>query len=136
MIADVCRRMSTNRVGAILLMEDGVLRGLFTERDLMTAVVGQDRDPQRTRVGHVATREVVTIDVDAPLKSVLQVFRERRFRHLPVVENGKPVGILSTRDFLHFLVEGLERYIDESKYKRELAEGIDPYDHIGGSYGR
>jgi CBS domain-containing protein len=79
---------------------------------------------------------VVTIDIDAPFKAVLQVFRERRFRHLPVVEAGKPVGILSTRDFLAYLVEGLERYIDEVKYKHNLAEGIDPYDHIGGSYGR
>jgi CBS domain-containing protein len=136
MVADVSRRMSTNRVGAILIVEDGNLRGLFTERDLMTRVVGDDRDPQRTRVGNVATREVVTIDVNAPLKSVLQLFREKKFRHLPVVDGGKPVGILSTRDFLEFLVEGLERYIDESKYKTELAEGIDPYDHIGGSYGR
>lgn len=54
----------------------------------------------------------------------------------PVTENGKAVGILSTRDFLAFLVEGLERYIDERKYSQEIAEGADPYDHLGGAYGK
>jgi CBS domain-containing protein len=79
---------------------------------------------------------VVTIDINAPLKSVLQVFREKKFRHLPVIDSGKPVGILSTRDFLEYLVEGLERFIDEAKYAQNLTQGIDPYDHIGGSYDR
>ncbi|MBI4515950.1 MAG: CBS domain-containing protein [Deltaproteobacteria bacterium] len=136
MVAEVAARMSRNRIGAVLVVEGGRLRGLFSERDLMTRVVGEQRDPQTTRVGQVATATLVTIDVNAPLKSVLQVFRENKFRHLPVVDDGKPVGILSTRDFLEYLVEGFERFIDESKYKRDLAEGVDPYDHIGGSYGR
>jgi CBS domain-containing protein len=74
--------------------------------------------------------------VHAPLKGVLQVLRQKKFRHLPVVRSGKPVGILSTRDFFEYLVDGLERYIDELKYKRDLAAGVDPYDHLGGAYGR
>jgi CBS domain-containing protein len=136
LVAEAAHRMSTNKVGALLVIDQGVLRGLLSERDMLTRVVGDGREPRATRVGDVATREVVTIDIGAPLKSVLQLFREKRFRHLPVIEAGKPVGILSTRDFLDYLVEGLERYIDEAKYAHNLAEGIDPYDHIGGSYGR
>jgi CBS domain-containing protein len=135
-VAEVARRMSRNRVGAVLVVEHDALLGLFSERDLLTRVVQQNRDPQGTRVGDVATREVHTIDVGAPLKDVLNVFRQKKFRHLPVVRGARPVGILSTRDFLEYLVEGLEHYIDQLKYKRELAEGIDPYDHVGGSYGR
>ncbi len=136
MVAEVARRMSRNRVGAVLVVEDNALRGLFSERDLLTRVVQENRDPQATRVGDVATRAVHTVDVGAPLKEVLNVFRQKKFRHLPVVRGTTPVGILSTRDFLEYLVEGLEHYIDQLKYKRELAEGIDPYDHVGGSYGR
>jgi CBS domain-containing protein len=135
-VAEAARRMSTNKIGALMVVDQGVLRGLLSERDVLTRVVGDGREPRATRVGDVATRDVVTIDINAPLKSVLQLFREKRFRHLPVVDAGKPVGILSTRDFLEYLVEGLERYIDEVKYAHNLAEGIDPYDHIGGSYGR
>jgi CBS domain-containing protein len=135
-VAEVARRMNRNRVGAILIVEHNILRGLFSERDLLTRVLEGGRDPRTTRVGDVATRDVCTIDAGAPLRDVLAVFREKKFRHLPVVRGTTPVGILSTRDFLEYLVEGLEHYIDQLKYKREVAEGIDPYDHVGGSYGR
>src|SRR5512135_1269543 len=136
MVIEVARRMGRNRVGAVLIVEHNILRGLFSERDLLTRVVQEGRDPRTTRVADVATHRVCTIDVEDPIKEVLAVFRQKKFRHLPVVRDGTPVGILSTRDFLEYLVEGLEHYIDQLKYKRELAEGIDPYDHVGGSYGR
>ena len=135
-VAVAAGRMCANRVGAVLLVRDGTLRGLFSERDLLTRVVGEARDPATTGLEAVATADVVTIDVGTPIRTVAALLREKRFRHLPVLEDGKPVGILSTRDFLDYVVEGLERYIDDMKYKRDLAAGIDPYDHIGGSYGR
>jgi CBS domain-containing protein len=135
-VAEAVRRMSNNKVGAVLLVENALLCGLFSERDLVNRVVREGRDPQRTDVGDVATRDLVTIDVNASLKGVLQILRQNKFRHLPVLSGGKPVGILSTRDFFEYLVDGLERYIDEWKYKRELAAGLDPYDHLGGAYGR
>jgi len=136
MVADVARRMIANRVGAVMVVEDAALLGLFSERDLLTRVVGEQRDPQQTPVSSVATTEVVSIERSAPFKRVLEVFRQKKFRHLPVTDAGKPVGILSTRDFLEYLVGGLERYIDDLKYRHDLESGIDPYDHIGGAYGR
>jgi len=135
-VAEVARRMARNRVGAILLVDKGDLWGLFSERDLLTRVVHENRDPNSIDVGAVATRNPVTVDIDAPVKQVLQIFREGKFRHLPVMRDGKPAGILSTRDFLEHLVDGLERYIEDMRYNRDLAAGIDPYDHVGGSYGR
>jgi CBS domain-containing protein len=135
-VAQVARRMATNKVGAVLLIEKGELWGLFSERDLLTRVVRKNRDPRMTSVGEVATRKVVTVDLGAPPKAVLQIFRQKKFRHLPITRNGKPVGILSTRDFLDFLIHGLERYVDQLRYKDDLARGVDPYDHLGGSYGR
>jgi CBS domain-containing protein len=135
-VADVARRMSQHRIGAVLVLDQGALCGLLSERDIMSRVVARGRDPHTARVGEIATQGVTVVDVDAPLKTVLAVFREKGFRHLPVVQAGKPVGILSTRDFLAYLVDGLERYIDEAKYASSLAADVDPYDHIGGSYGR
>jgi CBS domain-containing protein len=135
-VADVARRMATNKVGAVLVVQDGKLQGLFSERDLLSRVVAELRDPRTTRVGQVATAKLITIEPHTHVKTVLELFREKKVRHLPVVHDGKPVGILSTRDFLEYLVGGLENYIDDMRYKRELSEGIDPYDHIGGSYGR
>jgi CBS domain-containing protein len=135
-VSVVARRMCANKVGAVLLVQQGELCGLFSERDLLTRVVEPHRDPTFLDVASVATRDVVTVDANASVKTVLQLFRQHRFRHLPIVRDGKPVGILSTRDFLDFLVDGLERHIDALKYKHDLDAGYDPYDHLGGAYGR
>jgi len=135
-VLEATRRLAANRVGAVLVVQNGTLQGLFSERDLVTRVLGAQRDPAATPVAAVATNDVVCVDVEARVRDVLATFRDKRFRHLPVTENGKPVGILSTRDFLAFLVDGLERYIDQRKYAKEIAEGGDPYDHLGGAYGK
>jgi CBS domain-containing protein len=133
-VADVARRMVENRVGAVMVVEEGRLLGIVSERDLVARVIAEGRDPRTATASTVATSEVVTVDADAPVRSVLETFRNRRFRHLPVVEDGRPVGILSTRDFLAFLVEGLEQFIHEERYREQLAAGADPYDHLGGGY--
>ena len=133
MVAD---RMARNRVGAVVVLDGERLAGIFSERDLLNRVIGAQRDLRATRVGDVATLDVVTIDAEQPVRSVVDTFRARRFRHLPVVRDGRLVGILSTRDFLAFVVEGLERYVEKARYDQELAAGTDPYDDIGGSYGR
>jgi CBS domain-containing protein len=135
-VAGVANRMAENQVGVLLVRDGDTLRGVFSERDLLKRVVGEGRDPYATNVETVMTTDIVTADVTTPIKEVLQIFREHRIRHIPVVRDGKPVGILSTRDFLGFLVEGLERFIEEAMYSEEILEGSDPYDHIGGSYGR
>ena len=135
-VAEAARRMVANHVGAVLIVEDGQVRGLLSERDVVDRVVAAGRDPQRTLVAEVATRDVVTIDAAAPLRSVLETFRARRFRHLPVTRGGHLAGILSTRDFLAFVVEGLERHIERARYDQSLAAGADPYDHFGGGYGK
>lgn len=135
-VRTVADRMAANRIGAVLVLDGERLQGIFSERDLLTRVIGAQRDLSTTRVGDVATRDVVTIDADQPVRSVVDTFRARRFRHLPVVRDGRPVGILSTRDFLAVVVDGLERFVEQSRYDQTLAAGGDPYDHVGGSYGR
>jgi CBS domain-containing protein len=129
-------RMASNRIGAVVVLDGDRLAGIFSERDLLTRVIGAQRDLDTTRVGDVATRDVVTVDAAQPVRSVVEVFRAHRLRHLPVVRDGHPVGILSTRDFLAFVVDGLERYVEQARYDQTLAAGNDPYDHIGGSYDR
>jgi CBS domain-containing protein len=57
-------------------------------------------------------------------------------RHLPVLSDGRPVGILSARDFFEAVSGGLEALIERARYDEKLRDNIDPYDHLGGSYGR
>lgn len=136
-VVTVAERMARNRVGAVLVVDDqGNLIGLVSERDLLTRVIAEHYDPETTGIGDIKTEHPVTVDVNQSLKEALAIFRQRRFRHLPVTENGKPVGILSTSDLHEFLVEGFERLVDDLKYRNVLSEGEDPYDHFGGQYGR
>lgn len=128
--------MVKNGVGAVLVLDGGALRGILSERDVVERVVGEGKDPSTTRVGDVATAQPVTVDVDTPLRECAEILRSKGFRHLPVLRGGRPEGILSSRDFFAFIAEGFERLVETLRYEKSLAEGEDPYAHMGGSYGR
>lgn len=135
-VADAARLMAQNQVGAVLVVEGETLRGILSERDVASRVVAEGRDPATTKVSEVATADVVDVEVGTPVRKCVELQLAMGIRHLPVTENGKPVGVLSSRDFLAYVVEGLERVIDQIRYEQKLREGEDPYDHLGGSYGK
>ena len=92
--------MAAKNVGAILVVDDNLLVGIFTERDLLARVVAQGLDAHVTPLSDVMTRSPQTIDPDKPFGCALLVMYEKGFRHLPVVESGKPIGIVSSRSAL------------------------------------
>ena len=95
------RLMKENHVGAVIVVEDdGSLAGVFTERDALFRVIAEGRDVQATRLTDVMTRNPQTIHPDKPFADALHVMYEGGFRHVPVVENGRPVGMISARDAL------------------------------------
>ena len=89
--------MAARKVGAILVVNDERLIGIFTERDLLVRVVAQGLDTQATRLADVMTSEPQTVDPAKPFGYALLLMHEKGFRHLPVVEDGKPIGIISSR---------------------------------------
>ena len=135
-VADVARRMKDDSIGAVLLVEGGRLAGIFSERDLVLRVTAEGRDAAKTPVGDVATREVMSVAPDASIRTCAEKLRTHGIRHLPVVEGGQPVGIVSARDFFDAVSGELERFIEHARYDEELRGAQDPYDHLGGSYGR
>jgi CBS domain-containing protein len=96
--AAIC--MSERQVGAVLVTRDGALEGIFTERDLLHRVVAPGRDPNGTRLVEVMTKNPDTIEADDYAIEALSRMSERGYRHLPVLDNGRLVGIVSRRDFL------------------------------------
>lgn len=100
-VADVADRMSQLNVGAILVARDGRLCGLFSERDLMTRVVVERRDPAATMVSTVMTADLATIEESASLDEALARMQEYGCRHLPVMRGENVVGLLSMRDLMH-----------------------------------
>jgi len=94
------RLMKEHHVGALMVVEQGQLAGVFTERDALFRVIAEGRDVQGTRVADVMTRNPQTIHPDKPFADALHVMYEGGFRHVPVVEDGRPVGMISARDAL------------------------------------
>lgn len=135
-VADAARRMGEASVGAVVVVEGGRIAGIFTERDLLKRVVGAGADPASTPVGSVATREVVSVAPGTSLRECADALKSHGVRHLPVANKGELLGIISARDFFEAVAGGMERLIERVRYDEQLRENTDPYDHLGGSYGR
>src|SRR5262245_6643789 len=99
-VAAAARLMKEHRIGAILVLDQGRLAGIFTERDALFRVVAEGRDPDKTRVGEVMTANPRTIAPDRPFGHALHLMYEGGFRHVPVVDGGRPLGVVSARDAL------------------------------------
>lgn len=114
LVDQAAKLMAAKNVGAILVVDDGRLVGIFTERDLLVRVVARGLDAHVTQLGEVMTRSPQTIDPDKPFGYALLVMHEKGFRHLPVVDGGKPIGIVSSRSAMdpeleEFAVEASRR---------------------------
>ncbi len=99
-VRDATRQMDARNVGAVLVTQPaGGLIGIFTERDLLRRVVAQGRDPNTTLVTEVMTPDPDTVTPGHLAVDALRMMREGQYRHLPVVDGERVVGILSQRDF-------------------------------------
>jgi CBS domain-containing protein len=116
-VADAARRMAKRNVGAIVLIENERLVGIFTERDIVFRVVARDLDPARTPVGAAMTPSPLTIDAAERFGHALFIMRDNGFRHLPVTENGRLVGIVSARSALD---PELEDFVSEAQRRKHL----------------
>ena len=114
-----CVRMAKKNTGAVLVMKDGALVGIFTERDAVFRVIAQDRDPHGTSLADVMTPSPKTIEPGKTFGHAMLLMHRNGFRHLPVVENGVPIGIVSARNALD---PDLEEFVSEAR-RRESIEG-------------
>ena len=99
-VSAAAQLMKRNEVGAVMVVEEGRLVGVFTERDALFRVLAEGRDTLTTRLADVMTRNPATILPDRPFAEALHIMYEGGFRHVPVVEDGRPVGMVSARDAL------------------------------------
>ena len=97
LVSKAAKLMADKNVGAVMVVEDKRLVGIFTERDIVFRVVARGLDAQMTRLADVMTPAPDTVDPDKPFGYALLVMHERGFRHLPVIQDGKIVGIVSSR---------------------------------------
>lgn len=100
-VLEAARAMKEERVGAVVVLDaQRGPKGCFTERDLMTRVVVEGRDPASTRIEEVMTTELFVAPPEGHVNEFARQMQTRHIRHLPVVEKGKLIGMLSLRDLL------------------------------------
>ena len=110
--------MATRHVGALLVMQQGALLGIISERDYARKVILKNRSSHDTPVGDIMTTSPVTVSPNDTVHHCMELMTDGRFRHLPVVEGGRVVGMLSIGDLVKAVIEEqrgqieqLERYI-------------------------
>lgn len=99
-VREAARRMADRRIGAVLVDDGARLVGIFTERDMITRVVAAGLDPDRTQIRLVMTPDPAMAAPEQRAPDALKLMHEGGFRHLPVAEDGRAIGIVSLRDFL------------------------------------
>jgi CBS domain-containing protein len=97
-IVDAARVMNESDIGDVVVVDGGEVRCIVTDRDIVVRAVAEGRDPQSTSVGDVCTSELVTIEPGASVDDALAKMRQADIRRLPVVQDGRPVGIVSLGD--------------------------------------
>lgn len=108
MVIEALRQMRDNRVRSVVVMDDGVLVGIVTQGDCAIKVLLPGLDAKQTPVGQVMTRNPVTVKLDDSLEGCMAVMSTRGFRHLPVLDAGKVVGVISIGDVVKDTIRNLE----------------------------
>ena len=111
-VFEAVQKMVEARIGAVLVVDEGKLVGIFSERDVLVRVVSLRRDPLTTPVAHVMTIDPITIDAGTPVEDVLDQHSGKEFRHLPVLDEGHLVGMVSVRDLLRWVAQNNNAQVD------------------------
>ncbi len=91
-------------IGALLVMEGETLQGIISERDLINKLINKKLDPNTVKVSELMTRNVLTVTPETTVQQAMEIMTEKRFRHLPVLENNKLVGIISIGDITRWVM--------------------------------
>jgi CBS domain-containing protein len=97
-LQDAAREMKSDDIGAVLVEDKGSVAGILTDRDIVVRAIAEGRDPSSTKVGDVATRDVKTLTPDSTVEDAIKIVREQHVRRIPVVQDGRPAGIVTIGD--------------------------------------
>lgn len=117
-VIDAVKVMAEKKVGALLVLEDGKLKGIISEQDYTRKVILTCLDADHMSVRDIMTKQVIVTKPDQPIHEVMAIMTDRRIRHLPVMQDGELVGLVSIGDLVkeiiseqQFIIAQLENYI-------------------------
>ena len=99
-VFEAAKKMRDHKVGALMVVEKDTLSGIFTERDLMIRVIAEGHDPKKVKVSEYMTSSVATASPETPISEAANLMSQSRIRHLPVIQDGKLFGLVSSGDIL------------------------------------
>jgi len=118
MVIEALELMSERNIGAAMVMEKDQLVGIFSERDYARKGILQDRKAKSTTIAEVMTEHVITVGPESSINECMRLMSEKKFRHLPVLEDGRVVGLISIGDVVtaiireqEYRIQSLEQYI-------------------------
>jgi len=97
-VKDAAGYMRDRNIGDVLVVDDGSVRGIVTDRDIVVRCVADGADVRQAKVGDMCSADLTTVRADAPIEEAARIMRDNALRRLPVVDNGRPVGIVSVGD--------------------------------------
>jgi CBS domain-containing protein len=100
--------LAEKRIGAVPVIDDGQVRGIFSERDVIYGLARDGAVALDEKVADVMIAPAITVDPDTPVMSALLLMTRRRIRHLPVLSEGKPIGFVSIGDLVKFRIDKIE----------------------------
>jgi CBS domain-containing protein len=112
-VIDAIRLMAEKRIGAVLVLQGGKLAGILSERDYARKIVLEGRSSKDTPVRDIMTANLVTVKPGDSAQSCMQIMTERRIRHLPVLDNGELVGVVSIGDLVKAVIEDQQLELDQ-----------------------
>ena len=118
-VLEAARQMEAKGVGAVLVVEDGRVSGIFTERDAVFRVIARGLPPDTTTLADVMTREPQTMGPNARFGTALALMHKNGFRHVPVIDDGKLVGVVMARQALD---PEMEDFIVEARRREHFAD--------------
>jgi len=118
-VSKAAEMMAKRNVGAVMVVENHQLVGIFTERDAVFRVIACGKDSKATLLSEVMTTAPMTIDPEKTFGYALLMMYENGFRHVPVIEHGKPIGIVSSRNALD---PELEEFVSEAQRRKHIQD--------------
>ena len=112
-VYEALQKMANHEIGALVVVKDGEICGLFSERDYARKVVLQGKQSKEIPVQEIMTRRVITLEPEQTVEAAMVVMSDKHVRHLPVVEEGRLIGLLSIGDIVKAVIEAQRLTIEE-----------------------
>jgi CBS domain-containing protein len=112
-VLEAIRQMAEHHVGALLVMQGSELKGIISERDYARKVILHGRSSAETPVWEIMTAPVITVSPEQSVQDCMKLMTERRVRHLPVLEGGRVIGMISIGDLVKAVIEDQQQTIEQ-----------------------